>query len=551
MKNINKISIFLFLILGITFTSCETTDLNLLDDPNDVTIEKADLDRFLVAIQNDYKSFMHQMGDNGSSLTRIEYMFGRTYINNYDATSTNTEWGLAYQSIFSNIKGAEVLATEIEANKHLGVMNVLKASILMTLVDFFGDVPFSEATNPGEFPFPGVDDDAAVYAAALTLLNDGISLLNMPGDNLGTDFYYNNDFAKWIKLANTLKMEAYLNTRLVDADAANKFNAIITSGNYISSSADDFQFRYTTGARNPYYSADYGVSGAGNYRSNWLMQRMVDNNDPRKRYYFYRQVPCTPGNVDSNGVMCAPSATALFCSTQSRPTHFPASMTFCSVAEGYWGRDHGNDEGIPPDSFKRTAIGVYPAGGRFDDDDFDFVGIDQGGQGAGITPIMLASWVDLMRAEFALANNNPSGANTFLQNSLAKSVAKAKSFISLDPTADSSFEPTQGQINTFIANIGAAFAAADTNGKWNILANQQFIAHYGNGIQSYNFYRRTGYPTTLQFMIDPSFGGPFVRSFLYAADEANTNNNVPQKPNQAVQVFWDNNPSSPGFPFAN
>lgn len=551
MKKLNKISIFLFLILGITFTSCETTDLELLDNPNDVTIEKANLDRFLVAIQNDYKSFMHQMGDNGSSLTRIEYMFGLTYINNYDASSTDTEWGLAYQSIFSNIKAAETLAITFESNKHLGVMNILKASILLTLVDFYGDVPYSEATNPAEFPFPGVDDGASVYAAALGLLDDGIDYLAQDGANLGTDFFYDNDFSKWRRLANTLKMNAYLNTRLVDSDAANKFNAIVNSGNYISSSADDFQWRYSPDARNPYYTADYNVSGAGNYRANWLMDEMVKNNDPRKRYYFYRQVSCTPGNVDADGVMCPASPTALFCSNQSRPVHYPASMTFCSVAEGYWGRDHANNEGIPPDSFKRTAIGVYPAGGRFDGDDFDFVGIDQGGKGAGITPIMLASWVDLMRAEFALAGNNPAAANTLLQSALSKSIAKAKTFASLDPTADLSFEPSQGEINTFIANRGAAFSSADTNGKWNILANQQFIAHYGNGIESYNFYRRTGFPTTLQFDIDPSFGGPFVRSFLYSANEANTNNNVTQKIDQTVQVFWDTNPGSPGFPFAN
>ena len=43
---------------------------------------------------------------------------------------------------------------------------------------------------------------------------------------------------------------------------------------------------------------------------------------------------------------------------------------------GYWGRDHGNDEGTPPDNFTRTASGVYPAGGSFDgsEDVFLYVG---------------------------------------------------------------------------------------------------------------------------------------------------------------------------------
>jgi len=547
MKKINKISIFLILIVGLAFTACETTDLDLLDNPNDVTIEKADLDRFLVAIQNDYKSFMHQMGDNGASLTRIEYMFGRTYINNYDATSTNSPWGLAYQSIFSNMKGAEELAIPIEANKHLGVMNVLKGSILLTLVDFYGDVPYSQATNPSEFPFPGVDNDTEVYAAALDLLTEGISQLNSSGVDLGVDFFYNNDFSKWIKLANTLKMNAYLNTRLVDSDAANKFDEIVSTGNYISSTADDFEFKYGVngGPRNPYYISDYAVSGAGNYRSNWLMEQMLNNNDPRIRYYFYRQIQCTPGTIGADGIACSPNGPQLQCSLQTRPSHYPSSMTFCNVDSGYWGRDHGNDEGIPPDSFRRTASGVYPAGGRFDADEFEIVGIDQGSQGAGITPIMLASWVDLMRAEFALAGGNPTGAGTLIQSSLNKSIAKVQTF------ANSALEPTPSQVSAYVTSIGGAFGTADNNTKWNILATQQFIAHYGNGIESYNFYRRTGFPTTLQFDIDPSFGGPFIRSFFYASDEANTNNNVTQKDDQNVKVFWDTNPASPGFPFAN
>jgi hypothetical protein len=67
---------------------------------------------------------------------------------------------------------------------------------------------------------------------------------------------------------------------------------------------------------------------------------------------------------------------------------------------------------------------------------------------------------------------------------------------------------------------------------------------------AYNFYRRTGYPSTLQPSLEPNPGN-FVRSFLYPANEANLNINVPQKPNVDQQVFWDNNPPSPGFPYSN
>ena len=115
-----------------------------------------------------------------------------------------------------------------------------------------------------------------------------------------------------------------------------------------------------------------------------------------------------------------------------------------------------------------------------------------------------------------------------MQSALTKSIAKVHTFGTLDSTADASFFPSGGDVNTYKTAVSTAFNSADTNGKWNLLANQTFVAYYGNGINPYNFYRRTGFPTTLQFNIEPSSGN-FVRSFLYPADEANTNSNITQK----------------------
>ena len=89
----------------------------------------------------------------------------------YWLASTNFEWRLAYSNMFSDMKNAEELANAVGGrNKHIGVMKVLKAYTLMSLVDYFGDVPFSEATNLADFPQPNADDDATVYAAAISML---------------------------------------------------------------------------------------------------------------------------------------------------------------------------------------------------------------------------------------------------------------------------------------------------------------------------------------------------------------------------------------------
>ena len=147
--------------------------------------------------------------------------------------------------------------------------------------------------------------------------------------------------------------------------------------------------------------------------------------DPRRRFYFYRQNWRTPGSYalyeDVNGLFGPPGSVylsngdgngeTLQCSLQTVPTHLeftPDESIWCSVQIGYWGRSHGNDEGTPPDGFTRTATSVYPSGGKFDgrEDAFPYVGesiggtygqqvgVNEGGGGAGIEPIMLASFVD-------------------------------------------------------------------------------------------------------------------------------------------------------------
>jgi hypothetical protein len=546
MKNISKLFTYVLLGVGLVFTSCETTDLDLLDDPNNVTQDKASLDRFMTAIQLDFTSFMRQMGGNGAALTRINYMFGRTYSNNYQPVALNGEWSLAYRGMFSDMASAESLAQSNGDNKHLGVMRILKAYTLITLVDAFGDVPSSQATDPSAYPAPMVDPGADVYAAAIDMLNEGIDYLSQPGDNLEYDFFYNNEFGKWTKLANTVKMVAFLNTGNTSG-----FNGIVNTGNFINSTDDDFQFQYGTNetnpdTRHPSYNSNYNVTGTGPYQSVWLMGTMLDLGDPRMRYYFYRQSDCCPG------ASCNPggSQTTLTCSVAPRPNHFPSDMLFCSLEEGYWGRDHGNAEGIPPDSFQKTSGGVYPIGGSFDDDRFTSVTVGGGGGGAGIVPIMLASWTEFMKAEVALASGSAGAASSALSAGMNKHINKVLEFGSLDPEADSAFFASSSDVSSYISSVVNAFNGGSNEDKWEVLATQQFIAHYGNGMDSYNFYRRTGYPKKLQLNIDPN-PGAFVRSFFYPANEANVNSNIVQKPGVDVQVFWDTNPPSPGFPVAN
>ena len=230
------------------------------------------------------------------------------------------------------------------------------------------------------------------------------------------------------------------------------------------------------------------------------------------------------------------------------PQHYlDGGFTYCSVPNGYWGRSHGNDEGTPPDNFFRTAVGVYPAGGRFDDNSFGIVGLGAGGAGAGIEPIILSSYVDFWRADMAASDVDKAA---FMRSGLEKSIAKVQSFGALDGDVDASLAPTAAEVQDYIDGIVADFDAAAGDDKENIFAEQYFTTLFGGATEAYNYYRKTGFPTTVlpNWELDP---GAFPRSFLYPQNEVITNSGLTQKTTLTQKVFWDTNADSPAFPPAN
>ena len=536
MKNYFKVLGVVAIAGALSFQSCETTELDLRTNPNALSADQASPDFLLNQIQLSFAGIVRSMGNYGAELTRIEYMFGKNYVNVYQPSSFQGAWSSAYATLLEDIKAMEVLASEGGLTYHSGIGKFMKAFTMVTLVDYFGDVPYSQANLGAENFNPAVDSGSDIYAAAHALLDSAIADFNADGPAPQNDFYYDGDSSKWVKAANTLKLKMYATTRVHDGSIDSGFSSIIASGNYIDDVDSDFQFTYGTNevqpdTRHPAYSSDYTVNGGGNYRSISFMNYLQETNDPRRRYYFYRQNAVTPGFDGSE-----PALETLQCSLQTPPTHYSdGNYPFCGLPNGYWGRDHGNDEGIPPDGFLRTLVGVYPAGGAFDDSRFEALGQGAGAGGNGIVPILLSSSVHFWQAEVALASGNTASAKEHLLAGLAASVEKVSAFGSLDTTADLSTEPSADDISLHANQTGSAF----DEDPWNVLGHQFLVSLYGNGSDAYNFYRRTGYPNNLQPNLEPN-PGAFIRSMWYPANFVNTNSSVNQKADVTQKVFWDN-----------
>ena len=537
---IKKLKISLLALCTILVSSCE---LDLLDNPSAVTTSNTDINYLLNQIQVSFPGHFNQFSDPDMRLIRMINQGAAFYDNAVSPGGLDLNWNTAYATILNDVKTLIPIAEKSELFVHAGVARTIRAAVLANLVDHFGDVPYSEALDAANFN-PKVESGATIYAAAIKDLDDAVA--NFTAKSKGgvtSDLYYGADTDRWLRAANTLKLKLLLNRRLIDAAGATSgINALIAGGKLISSNAQNFVFKFGTNltnpdTRHPRYQGQYLPAGGGDYQSNAYMGIMYDKADPRIRMYFYRQTIKNTTNV--NEVRCI---------TNTKPNHYSVSDYFClPTPVGYWGRDHLSNEGIPPDGLLRTAWGLYPAGGLYDNDAGRGVSLGAGAGGAGLHPIMTQSFVDFMLAESALVLKTTGSPKALLESGIRKSMAdvRAAAMGTSEGSKVTAFETDKkivwaDEVNKYVAARLADYDKATTDAdRLNIIANEYWFALYGNGIEAYNMYRRTGMPRNMQPALDPN-PGSFVKSFFYPTAFIARNSTAKQKANVTTPVFWDN-----------
>ena len=99
MKNILKIT-FVTAMLAL-FTGCETTELDLLDNPNAISADVADKNFVLNQIQLSFNGIVSGFRGSSSNITRMTAQFGQ-YNGTIGVNSLNGTWASAY-NMFANV----------------------------------------------------------------------------------------------------------------------------------------------------------------------------------------------------------------------------------------------------------------------------------------------------------------------------------------------------------------------------------------------------------------------------------------------------------------
>jgi hypothetical protein len=203
------------------------------------------------------------------------------------STTYNNSWGSAYENLYNLKLIIEKCSTggSEEGNFHtLGIAQILTAYNLALLTDVMGDIPWTEALQPGIIFTPKLDSQEDIYADIFTLLNDGIANLSevRTFPSLGKqDFIYAGDASLWKQFANGLK--ARYTMRLSHRSPA--YADVITFANQSFTSADDQSvFSFENGGVNPFYQFSIDRKALGASQS--LHDKLVAFDDPRDDVYF-------------------------------------------------------------------------------------------------------------------------------------------------------------------------------------------------------------------------------------------------------------------------
>jgi len=515
------------------FLSCEIINFDLQDNPNLLTPTSANPEFLLNELQYLFQDIMGDMNINTDDVMRYEAI-----TNNYgdvvDSDVLDTEW----ERFFVALNISKTITTLASSNEsltfHNAVNKLLMGYLTVTMVDYIGSIPYSEASKPNEFSNPKLDAGADLYKMVLTDIDAAIIAINVATVNVSSDLFYKSNKEKWIAFANTFKLRILIQTRLNSSaigitDLKEQINTLL-AGPIIDTPLEDFVHSYASSespeSRHPYYQRSY-VAGFSQYICNYFMFMLKDSKsirDPRIRYYLYRQ-----SNIN-------PFSPREYIACQGDPT-----VTYCYLGDGYWGLDQGEERTGRGDNLLRTTYGVYPGGGVFDEDQFrDATSStiqNSSMLGAGIMPILTSSFAKFLAAEAALTIGTIGNPKTLLEEAVRASIAKVLNF----RNSSSPYTTNPIDIENYIAEVLSNYDNATTDGeRLDVIITEYYLAGFGNSIEAYNAYRRTGYPSNIQTPITDS-NPTFPRSFPYSAIAVMNNSSISQKQN-TERVFWDTNP---------
>jgi hypothetical protein len=548
-----KIAIIFITAMVLGISGCESDWLDINIDPNVPT--QADPAKLLTGAQTHLGETFSQDNFIGNHLLAVVHQLVSRESPQYNIAASGimgNTWWWTYANVGPNLDELIVSAEEAGNLRYAGIAKIMKAYTFSVMVDLWGDVPYSEYNLPGVI-HPTVDPGAQVYNDLLALIDEAIAdFNNQDASNLlipaADDLIYGGNIARWERLANTLKLRLLINTRRTPESITGHgtiLQNLVTADNFIGPD-EDFEFWFNASVspdqRHLAFSDEYDGGQITYYISPWFYEIMrglefnATNNpfagfdDPRVPYYWANQL--TGGEPAQNN-------------------HEYRHEDFVSIVFGTIGP---YADGAQRES--ATMIGLYPAGGAYDDGGGSAGGFGRA-DGTGVAPHKFITYASL---NFMLAEYYHIAGNELARDAYEEAVRAAFAHVNkvVARTGQEGVPAiATAVINEYVDDLLVAYDAANEDRRLEMIMTQKWIHNFFNPVESYADYRRTGYPV----LFDPLPGtvvipvdndgatseSPvqlirrFPKSLWYPQREVELNPNVVQKTNLSEsRVFWDN-----------
>lgn len=208
----------------------------------------------------------------------------------YEPIDASTTWTNLYATM-TDIYDMQNIAAEQGAYKYQGVAKILMAMNLQLVHNLWGAAPYSNAFT-GETLTPTYDDAHAIFDTCLSLLDQGISLLQTSASTIDidadADLVHHGDADKWVKTAHALK--ARLLNQLSKTSEYNPAAILAELAAAYESTADD-AYITTFDIRNPWNQA--AVNNAALNLDGWLSTNYVNAMNGTTYGIFDPRLPIT------------------------------------------------------------------------------------------------------------------------------------------------------------------------------------------------------------------------------------------------------------------
>jgi hypothetical protein len=553
-KNIISVKLAVLTFVAFTISSCSLFDIDINEDPNNPSTAAPNL-----LLTNIQIGLMTNLAANEGDASTFMGLMGTQALSRYDLNNNSYSglWDDMYTGPLKDLEG--LIAASQESPHYLGIAQTLKAIGFSTMVDLFGDVPYSEALKGDaldKITNPKFDKDADIYADCIKLLDEAIANFAKGSPvKVDGDLIYSGNIASWTKAAKTVKLKLLMTGRKGLANSTASINSLIQAGGFISTATEDMNFRYSkdpTSIRHPYYTGAY-TGGEFDYTylcHEILVEGLVDE-DPRWPFQFRRQSktildsndptqfntqPCSGGQSCIYGYVVNNKNVIDRLYTNKGLSFGDAEKAFLA---GVFGRDRGDGDGIPSDGSFRTIPGVYPCGGFYDVAN-PGVPAANAAPGGGIYPYLTGVNTSYYLIEAMLELGAAGDPRAEFDKAMRNHISRVINFgMATDPN---SVRPTDAAINKYVTLWLDKYDNAGSNtAKLNVVMKQLWFSSVGNGYEIYNAFRRTGLPTNIQEHVEGTIRG-FPLRLPYPQTELTLNPNAAAYKDVAFDkapIFWD------------